>query len=201
MLGRPQQHVIAAVDVEPGPGEDVHPLLVVVEQRQVDVDAITGPALLDIGQVALDREVRAARGQIGGVDAHEAHERIDPVARQLQVPAVVGVAVVVHPLRGHDPLDHPQRTAVVQLLPADSGSSNSLRSYSSSTSPAPTPTLRRPCSTATSAPSRCASSSRTVRPAAWASDWVTMRSSSSSVSSGTSTNRLHGHCSAGRTGP
>ena len=84
--------------------------------------AVTGAALLDVGQVALDREVRAARCQISGIDAHEAHERVDAVARQLQVPAVVHVAVVVHPLGRHDPLDHPQRPAVDQLLPADAGS-------------------------------------------------------------------------------
>ena len=70
VLSRAQQHVVvAACRVAADPCEYVHPLCVVSEEDQVDVDRVRGATLLHVGQVALHGEVRAARGQVRGVNA------------------------------------------------------------------------------------------------------------------------------------
>ena len=68
MLRRRHERVTA---VAAHPREDVEPLLIVGEQLHVDVDVIAGVALVDVADVALDREVAAARREVVGVDADE----------------------------------------------------------------------------------------------------------------------------------
>ena len=96
-------------------GEDVQALGVVRQQLGGDVQVIAGVALGDEVEVALDGVVRATRLQVRLVDTDESHEPIAGLAGDLHVAAVVGVAVVVDPIGGHDTLVDGDRPGQIDL--------------------------------------------------------------------------------------
>ena len=108
MLGGGDQGVVGgAVDR----GEDAQSLLVVGQELHSDVEVVSGVRLGDIDEVAFHCEIAATRRQISPVHADEVQEDIAGLARQLHEAAVVHVAVVVHPVRGHVHFVKPQRAA------------------------------------------------------------------------------------------
>ena len=168
-----------------------------------DVEVIAGVALGDEVEVALDGVV--ASGPIAGTASSTPIRRMNrsPASLgDLHVAAVVGVAVVVDPIRRarrarESGSARTGRCRATTRLPR----SNSACSKSASVLPAAKPRLRRPCITSTRQSSRSASSSRIDRPGVCRSTWSSLCaqivSSSSSVSSGTSISFVHGHFSAG----
>ncbi len=95
--------------------EDVQPLLVAAEHLRRHVDGVARGELAQVREVRLDREVAAARGEILGVDADRPQQRVARVAEQLQVAALVDVAVVVDPVGGHPRTVEAEQAGAVQL--------------------------------------------------------------------------------------
>ena len=120
-------------------GEQPHPLLVERHQLHGAVQLLAAVRLADVVDVALDREEAVAASQVVRVHADEPQEAVAGFAGQLHVAAVVHVAVVVHPIARHLHVLQPQR-AVRWVRPsteAPPSRSKSVRSYWSSTWPAP----------------------------------------------------------------
>ena len=117
LVARPQQAV-----------EQQQALCVVPEQLRLDQHLLAGPRLVQEREVRLDREVAAARRQVRGVDADVAQQGVRGVAEQLQVAALVRVAVVVDPLRADAVAVQAQRRAVVDRRRAPAPRSKRSRS-------------------------------------------------------------------------
>ena len=95
--------------------EQSQALVVVRQQLHRDIQPITGPALSQVVDVALDSEEAASRFQVRGIHTDEAQEPVARLAGQLHVPAVVRVPVVVDPLGGDAALVEAQRSRDVDI--------------------------------------------------------------------------------------
>ena len=93
--------------------EDVQPLLVGGEHLGRHGDRVARPELAEVGEVRLDSEVAPAGGEIVRVDPDRGEERVRRVAEDLQIPALVDVAVVVDPVRRDVRRVQPERTGLM----------------------------------------------------------------------------------------
>ena len=79
--------------------EHVQALVVRVEHLRRHVHTVAGLELAQVREVRLDGEVAAAALEVVGVDPQSCEQRVCGVCKELEVPALVNVPVVVDPLR------------------------------------------------------------------------------------------------------
>jgi hypothetical protein len=81
--------------------EQVQPPVVPAEHLGGRIDAVARVQLAHVAYVRLGGVVAPAGGEVGGVDADQAEQRVGRVAEQLQIAELGDMAVVVDPIRGN----------------------------------------------------------------------------------------------------